>query len=117
MDLPLAIALQSPEHEHLGFLLLSPNDPTSGSCIFMLLPQKPEVFESALYRALEPYGFRDAGEHRLLVQPAEGGIIILVSCEALSSVELFVTPDGAGTFRVLGDLELHGDVRFQVNAA
>lgn len=63
MDYTNGFALQSKEGEHVGFMLGSPSFRSeAGDCVFMLLPEKPELVDSQLGIAIAD--LKVAGESR-----------------------------------------------------
>jgi len=86
-----ALALSTVGGDHLGFVLLANPGAAEGDCVLMVLPKKPELFESPVYKRLVRWGHREAGECRCSL--ADGRVAI-----SGRPGELIFAPDTAGGF-------------------
>ncbi|HAH46363.1 hypothetical protein [Gimesia sp.] len=57
------MVLQTVNQEHLGFTLFHPDlSQSTGDCVFMIVPQNPELLESAEVALFQ--SMKEAGEHQ-----------------------------------------------------
>ena len=90
--LPNCVVLQTSDGDHLGFMLIAIADGAStGECVFMVLPQKPALFDAPVTRAL--YARKRVGESKLEMT---GGETLQFRVKSPNLPDLMVELDGAG---------------------
>ena len=90
------IVLQNPDGEHLGFMLCNPGlDQPSGDCVFMPLPDQPQLFGTPAAELL--FTRREAGESTWQVTVRDPlSVVVRTPGQA---TELFIELDSAGAGR------------------
>lgn len=94
------IRLTDNSGEHLGFLLLGgagasvEGESLNGECVFMPIPQNPEVMVGGPFRILTEH--QKAGEHRFELRMENGQATLLVSGPLERRFLITVGPEGTG---------------------
>jgi hypothetical protein len=95
--IPKWVVLQTPEGEHLGFVLLAVRDGTTqGECIFMVLPPNTAIWDTPLVRSL--FARKELGESRVEVTPGPPMSMQIVST-GLPDLIIELGADGGGAWR------------------
>lgn len=101
------IRLTDNNQEHLGFLLLAGegrplDDGTfAGECVFMPIPQNPEVMIGGPFRILTEH--QKAGEHRYEFSVVDDQANVLVSGPLERRFLITVGPEGTGEWGIWKD--------------
>lgn len=62
-----SVVLQTASGEHLGFMLCAiAEGEVAGTCVFIALPKRPELFESEPFQRIVRW--RDAGESQVVIE-------------------------------------------------
>lgn len=94
------IRLTDNNEEHLGFLLLGGGGRrddgkiVEGECVFMPIPQNPEVMVGGPFRILTEH--QKAGDHRFELRTEDGQATFLVSGPLERRFLITVGPEGKG---------------------
>src|ERR1700677_760001 len=105
----MTLAIQSPEGEHLGFILMSlpsfqdADGTFEGDCIFTILPAKAELMDSPLVDTLWLYHFKSSGEHKAKLTVNGKNISAFITPLAENPLKLAFERNGAGTLWRLPD--------------
>ena len=97
VGVPKCVELQTPEGEHLGFVLLAVGDGARrGDCVFMVLPPNTAIWGTPLVRSL--FARKDLGESRVEVTPGPP-VSMHITSTGLPDFVIELDPDGKGAWR------------------
>ena len=90
-----SIVIRNSDGEHLGFVLCAVQDGRNdGDCVFMVTPQKAELFDAA--ETLELFDRKNLGESRIYISSDK--LSVHIQSEGMDDMYIQFDETGAGTW-------------------